>query len=133
MRFRSINIFSGEQHNGNRKKEITCMVRNDSDRVVDAYLKSLKYHNNENCISLNISCDEEIKEPFIEEFAKGYPVLHIPFDLESYVRMQACDKNGFWLEVIYDAIKYVGNIWNWEQALFDDVYNKCINQLGNEI
>ena len=109
------------------------MVRNDSDRVVDAYLKSLKYHNNENCISLNISCDEEIKEPFIEEFAKGYPVLHIPFDLESYVRMQACDKNGFWLEVIYDAIKYVGNIWNWEQALFDDVYNKCINQLGNEI
>lgn len=87
MRFRSINIFSGEQHDGNRKKELTGMLRNDSECVVDAYLKSFKYYSNENCISLNISCDEDISELFVEDFVKGYPILHIPFDLESYVKI----------------------------------------------
>ncbi len=132
MRFRSINIFSGEQHDGNRKKELTGMLQNDSERVVDTYLKSFKYYNNENCISLNISCDEDISESFVEDFVKGYPILHIPFDLESYVKIQACDRNKFWIKVVYDSIKYVSNIWNWEQAFFDDVYNKCIIQLDNE-
>lgn len=44
MRFRSINIYSGEQHDGNRKKQITGLLRNDSDSVVNAYLKSFKYY-----------------------------------------------------------------------------------------
>lgn len=91
MRFRSINIFSGEQFDGNRKKELTQMLRKDSDCVVDAYLKSFKYYNNENCISLNISCDEDINKTYIEEFSRGYPILHIPFDLEGYVQIQECN------------------------------------------
>ena len=116
MRFRSINIYSGEQHDGNKKKQLTGLLRNDSDSVVNAYLKSFKYYNNEKCISLNISCDEDIIEPFVEDFVKDYPVLHIPFDLESYSKMKICDKHRFWLKVVYDSIKYVSDIWNWEQA-----------------
>ena len=132
MRFCSINIFSGEQFDGNRKKELTQVLRNDSDCVVDAYLKSFKYYDNTNCVSLNISCDEDINKAFIEEFSKGYPILHIPFDLNEYIKVQECNKNKFWLNVIYDSIKYVSNVWDWEQTFFDDVYNKCLIWLENE-
>lgn len=133
MRFRSINIYSDEQHDGNRKKQITGLLRNDSDSVVNAYLKSFKYYNNGNCISLNISCDENILEPFIEDFVKGYPVLHIPFDMTTYSKIPINDKHRFWLKVIYDSIKYVSDIWNWEQAFFYDVYDKCVPEFHKEI
>lgn len=132
MRFRSINIFSGEQFDGNRKKELTHMLRKDSDCVVDAYPMSFSYYNNENCISLNISCDENISEAFIEDFVKGYPILHIPFDLDGYVQIQECDKQKFWLNVVYESIKYVSSIWDWKQSFFDDVYNKCLIRLDRE-
>lgn len=130
MRFCSINIFSGEQFDGNRKKELTKKLRNESNCVVEAYLKLFKYYNNENCISLNISCDEEIDKVFIEELAKGYPILHIPFDLNDYIKTQEHDKNKFWLGVVHDSIKYVCSIWNWEHSIFDDVYDKCLIQLS---
>lgn len=133
MRFRSINIYSDEQHDGNRKKQITGLLRNDSDSVVNAYLKSFKDYNNGNCISLNISCDENILEPFIEDFVKGYPVLHIPFDMTTYSKIPINDKHRFWLKVIYDSIKYVSDIWNWEQAFFYDVYDKCVLEFHKEI
>lgn len=132
MRFRSINIFSGEKHDGNRKKELTKMMRNDSNRIVDAYLQSFKYYDNEKCISLNISCDENINEMYIEEFSKGYPILHISFDLEEYVQMRKCDKDKFWLSVVYDSVKYVSSIWNWEMPFFENVYNKCLIRLESK-
>lgn len=129
MRFCSINIYSGEHTDGNRKKELTKLLRNDSNIVVDAYLKSLKYYTNENCISLNISCDEDTEECFLEEIAIGYPVLHIPFDLNSYVRIPESSKGKYWLTVVRNAIEYVCNIWNWERAFFDNVYFRCLNIL----
>lgn len=130
MRFHSINIFSGEQLDGNRKKELTGMLRKDSNYVIDSYLKSFIYYNNENCISLNISCDEGIDNAFIEEFSKGYPILHIPFSLDNYIQIRECDKNKFWIDIVYDSIKYVCSIWNWEQTFFDEVYNKCLIQIN---
>ena len=133
MRFCSLNIFSGEELDGDRKKELTKMLRNDSNCVVDAYLNSFKYYNNENCISLNISCDEELDRMFLKPSLDGYPVLHIPFDLDGYFQIKECEKNDFWLCVVRDSIKYVSSIWNWEQAFFDDVYNKCLIRLSNEV
>lgn len=35
MRFNSINIYSDESKNDSRKKEITCRLRHDSDKVID--------------------------------------------------------------------------------------------------
>lgn len=132
MRFCSINIHSGERHDGSRKKKLTGMLRDDSDCVVDAYLKSFKYYNNGHCISLNIACDEEIDKPFIEPFCEGYPILHIPFDLESYQKIQADNKNDFWLKVVNDSIRYVSSVWGWDDVFFDDVYNKCVARLEIE-
>ena len=132
MRFCSINIFSGEQVDGDRKKELTGLFRKDSDSVVDTYLKLLKYYDNANCISLNISCDEDTSEPFIEELAKGYPILHIPFDLDTYVQRLEAEKREFWLNTINDTIKYVCGLWKWEPSFFDALYNKCLIQLGKE-
>ena len=129
MRFCSINIYSGEHKDGNRKKELTKLLRNDSDLVVDAYLKSFKYYTNEKCISLNISCDEETEECFLEEIAKGYPLLHIPFDLNSYVKIPESSKDEYWLTIIRNAIEYVCNIWNWDHTFFDNVYLRCLNIL----
>ncbi len=132
MRFCSINIYSGEHTDGNIKKELTKLLRNDSNIVVDAYLKSLKYYTNENCISLNISCDEDTEGCFLEEIAKGYPVLHIPFDLDGYVKLPESSKDEYWLTVIRNAIEYVCNIWNCERAFFDNVYLGCLNILDKE-
>lgn len=133
MRFCSINIFSGEQVDGNRKKELTKMFRNDSDRVVDAYLKSFKYYNNENCISLNISCDEEIDKVFIEQFLEGYPILHVPFNLNDYIKIKEKDKNAYWLGIVRNSIEYVCGIWSWERSFFEDVYSKCLIQLKDQV
>lgn len=133
MRFRSINIFSGEQLDGNRKKTLTERFREDSDYVLNAYLKSFKYYNNDQCISLNISCDEDISEMFIEDFWNGYPVLHIPFDMEYYDKISEGERNKFWLNVICDSIKHVGDMWKWDLEFFDNVYKGCIISLGNEI
>ena len=109
------------------------MLRNDSDLVVDAYLKSFKYYINENCISLNISCDENTEECFLEEIAKGYPELHIPFDLDHYVQIPECKKSEYWLSVIQDSIKYVSNIWNWDYTFFDGVFTRCRKFLDNKM
>lgn len=133
MRFRSINIFSGEQLDGNRKKALTGMFREESDYIVNVYLKSFKYYNNDQCISLNISCDEEIEEMFVEDLWKGYPVLHIPFDLECYRKIAASNKNEFWLKVVHDAVEHVGNEWNWDLMFFEKVYKECIIRLSNDI
>jgi len=132
MRFCSINIYSGERHDGQRKKQLTKLLRHDSDRVLDAYLQCFKYYNNEKCISLNISCDEDISEWFIEEFAGGYPVLHIPFDLEAYSAIGEGDKSSFWLKTVYDCVRYVSEAWGWDNAFFDDVYERCAERLGSE-
>ncbi len=133
MRFCSINIFSGEQFDGNRKKTLTRMFREDSDYVVNAYLKSFKYYNNNQCISLNISCDEDIEEMFVEDLLRGYPVLHIPFDLECYRKIAESNKNEFWLKIVRDAVEHVGNQWNWDWMFFEDVYKKCIIRLDSDI
>ena len=129
MRFKSINVFSGEKSDGIRKKRITRMLREDSNKILDAYLMSFKYYNNSNCISLNISFDEDLNQKYIEPF-KGYPVLHIPFDLFAYTEMTESEKIDFWLSTIRDTIDYVVNVWDWDASFFDDVYNKCLIQLN---
>lgn len=101
--------------------------------MVKSYLKSFKYYNNDQCISLNISCDEDISEMFIEDFGNGYPVLHIPFDMEYYDKISGDERNKFWLNVIYDSIKHAGDVWNWDLEFFDNVYKGCIIRLGDEI
>jgi hypothetical protein len=124
MRFCSINIYSGEDKDGDRKRKLTGMLRQDSDHVVDLYLKCFKYYNNDICISLNISCDENTDTPFVEPnmLQKGYPVLHIPIDLEKY--FETTDKSSYWEKTIFDAINYVCDLWNWDKTFFEDAYSR---------
>ncbi len=131
MRFCSINIYSGESSDGNTKKALTKMLRHDSDPVVNAYLQSFKYYDNKICISLNISCDEAIDSMFIEEFAKGYPILHMPFDLDAYLQIAECERSDFWFDAVCQCIAYVGGVWHWDAAFFEDVRHKCLLRLEN--
>lgn len=131
MRFCSINIYSGETTDGDRKKALTGILRHDSDPVVNAYLQSFRYYDNEICISLNISCDETIDSMFIEDFAKGYPILHIPFNPDAYNQIAEQDKTSFWFNVICRCIAYVSGVWQWNQAFFEDVRQKCLLKLAN--
>ena len=132
MRFCSINIYSGEEKDGDRKRKLTGMLRRDSDHVVDLYLQSFKYYNNDICISLNIECDEKIDTPFVEPkiLQKGYPVLHIPFDLNNYCAIS--DKSSHWMKVIRDSIDYVCELWDWDKSFFDDVYGRFSQALSSD-
>ena len=53
--------------------------------------------------------------------------------MTSYSKIPINDNHRFWLKVIYDLIKYVSDIWNWEQTFFDDVYDKCVLEFHKEI
>lgn len=128
MRFNSINIYSDEDLDGDRKKEITGMLRRDSDKVVDRYLNLLKYYNNDNCKSLNIACNEIIDEPYIQPFVDGYPILHYPFDISYYKTIDNNDLYIFWLDLINDAVKYVSEKWLWDYEFFEDIYNKMLSE-----
>lgn len=124
MRFNSINIFSDEAQDGQRKKEMTVRLRHDSDEIVDRYLKLLKYYDNEQCKSLNIACNEHIDEIYLEPFAKGYPIVHYPFD---FFRYQGFDKEyiaQYWLDVIHDSICFAAGLWHWDFSRFEKIYEE---------
>lgn len=124
MRFNSINIYSDESKNGNRKKEITCRLRHDSNKVVDKYLELLKYYDNKQCKSLNIACNENIDEIYLQSFADGYPIVHYPLDFSYYQTLDEENIAQYWLNVIHTCIRFVADEWEWDFTIFEDIYDK---------
>lgn len=129
MRFNNINLYFGEPRVGARKKEITVLIRNESNRVCTGYLNVLNYYNNEQCKSLNISCDENINAIYVEPLWEGYPVLHYPFNFVQYLLLDSNENPLFWFKVIHESINYVGNLWGWDLQFFDKVYHKTCADL----
>lgn len=132
MRFDSINIYSDENQDGSRKKKITGMLRHDSDNVINTYLKLLKYYDNKQCKSLNVACNETIDEIYLQPFAKGYPIVHYPFDLSYYQSLREKEIERYWLDVIQESIRFVADKWDWDFSIFEDVYNKILPQPERE-
>ena len=128
MRFNSINIYSDEGKDGIKRKRITCMLRSDSNGIVDKYLALLKYYDNDKCKSLNIACNEDINKIYLQYFAEGYPVLHYPLNLSEYEHLDS-NKDKFWLDVINNSIKYVSRIWDWDYSVFEKIYNNISNYI----
>ena len=131
MRFNSINIYSDENKDGSRKKAITRMLRHDSDKVIDKYLELLKYYDNKHCKSLNIACNENIDEIYLQPFADGYPVLHYPFDLSYYQTLDAESIDKYWLDIVHESIRFVADKWKWDFSIFEDIYNRVLADVYN--
>lgn len=130
MRFNSINIYSAYRGEESETKCITRLIRDDSAHVCDLYLRLLHYYDNNHCKSLNIACDENSKEIFLEKFYEGFPIVHIPFSLDDYKKLEGISISEYWLSVIIQAIEYVGNLWGWDLDFFESISLKVKNQFG---
>lgn len=123
MRLKSINVFSGFTGDLQDTKNRTGQLRKDS-QIYFEFLKLLKYYNNENCKSLNMCCDENTKDFFVESIGNdGYPIVHIPFDYNEYKTIPEYVKNKYWLKKLDDTIQYLCELWDWDYETFSNVLN----------
>lgn len=124
MRLNSINVFSDFIGDLQDTKNRTAQLRKDS-QIYFEFLKLLKYYNNGNCKSLNMCCDENTKDFFVESTGNdGYPIIHIPFDYNEYKTIPESVKNKYWLKKLDDTIQYLCKLWDWDYETFLNVFNK---------
>lgn len=124
MRFKYINIYSSYAGSSEKTKSLTRMFRNDSAHVSELYERLMKYYDNSCCKQLNIACDINSREYYVEDLSEGFPVVHIPFDLKIYKSLKGIEISRFWLKAISDTINYVGMLWGWNLDFFKSIPEK---------
>ena len=129
MKFNSINIYSSYRGSEEDTKYITSIVRNNSAHISEMFTRLMGSYGNNNCKSLNIACDETTEKIYIEASTDGFPVVHIPFNFASYIKLKDKEISKFWLDHIMLAISFAGTLWHWDLDFFVAIASK-IEQLG---
>lgn len=124
MRLVSINIFSAYFGDSEKMKIRTKLLREDSNFIFKEYCSFVKCCNNDSFKSLNIECNENVREIVISRnFPDGYPVISIPFNFALYQELSDDEKNVFWIENIEKVFDYVMPMMNCDSTKITEYIN----------
>ena len=108
MRLGAINIYSAFLGVLEKTKERTALIRKESDFLYLEYYNVVRYCDNKFIKQLNVSCDENAKEPAVsEKDPDGYSVITMPFNFFKYQTLSTEEKNVFWVEEITKVFNFV--------------------------
>lgn len=113
MRLRYINVFSAYLGDQDKTKEMTRLLRLDSDFLDYEFSKYTKFIDNDYLIQLNIECDPNAESIYIsQDYVKGYPTFTVPFDHSSYLQLKNSKKREFWIYMVRDVFDYALPLMN---------------------